>query len=278
MYGEAIKEETTTTGTGDLTVAGAVDSDHNAISDFFAINERFCCGILDETNNEREYGIYYLSASTTVVRETVIRNSSGTASPLSLGAGTKTVIATPLETSLWLSPDTVNDTATQYVFSLGMSERGTLSLTASRVYYIPFISIYGGWVTGLALDVTTAQAASTARLGIYSLGGGRPAVKLAETGALDTTTTGVKEGSFSSDIVISPGLHCVALIGDSAIGVRTYAGDSINPGFVGHDSGSFLTLKSVVVEAGSGIVLPASPSATPSQRTDNMPIIALVKP
>lgn len=90
---DRVQETTTTTGTGTLTLAGAA----TGFQSFSVIGNgnQAMYAIIDSTNNVWEVGIgTYTSSGTTLSRDTIFSNSSGTTSALNLSAGTKTVICT----------------------------------------------------------------------------------------------------------------------------------------------------------------------------------------
>lgn len=98
LFSERVRETSTTTGTGDFTLAGAVGG-------FTSFNSAFGTGsgntfsyvIFDPATNGFEIGTTYLSAATTLVRngsQTVIKSSNSN-NPVNFGAGTKQVFATP---------------------------------------------------------------------------------------------------------------------------------------------------------------------------------------
>lgn len=278
MLANRVKETTTTTGTGNLTLAGAA-TNHQTFNTAFGLGKRFYYWVVDSTNDVWECGVGEMSTSTVLIRSKVLDNSSGTKVALVLSAGTKDVFCAPMEASLFLSPDAVNDNATdQYVYHLGDSETTTHTVGASVVEYIPFFLTIGGEYSGAAISITGAVALSTARLGIYSISSGRPDVKIAETGSIDTSTSGTKEGTFASNVDLNPGWYYVAFISDSAVTVAARTTDSHNPGPLGFSGGSNLNSSaSHLTESGSGIVLPATPSATPTLVTNTRATIALVK-
>ena len=71
MSGNRVKETTTTTGTGDLTLAGAV-TDYITFNTSEGTNKRFPYTIIDTTNNVWETGFAYLSGTTTLVIKLLI--------------------------------------------------------------------------------------------------------------------------------------------------------------------------------------------------------------
>ena len=89
-YRDRVKETTTTTGTGDITLAGAATG-YQAFSSQFATNDVMYYCIAGGT--EWEVGEGYLSGSTTLVRASV-KASSNSGSAVNFSAGTKDVFCT----------------------------------------------------------------------------------------------------------------------------------------------------------------------------------------
>lgn len=88
-YFDRVKETTTTTGTGDITLAGAV-SQFVSFSSRFAIGEKIPYAIVGQTGTEWETGIGTLSGASTFVR-TVVLESSNADAAVSFSSGTKDV-------------------------------------------------------------------------------------------------------------------------------------------------------------------------------------------
>jgi hypothetical protein len=93
VVADRVKETSTTAGTGTLTLAGAVDGFQS-----FAVignGNTTYYSIVDSTANTWEVGIgTYTSSGTTLSRDTVLSNSSGTTSPISFASNSKDVFAT----------------------------------------------------------------------------------------------------------------------------------------------------------------------------------------
>ena len=89
---DRVKETSTTTGTGDFTLAGAV-SQFQSFNTAFGTNVRFYYCIQGQTGTEWETGEGYLSASTTLVREDIFGSSNSNA-VVNFSAGTKDVFCT----------------------------------------------------------------------------------------------------------------------------------------------------------------------------------------
>ena len=98
IFADRVKETTTTTGTGAITLAGAATQfrDFNAV---FGTNVPFDYAIVGQSGSEWEVGRGYLSGSTTLVREFVDASSNSNAA-VNFSAGTKDVFATASALSL----------------------------------------------------------------------------------------------------------------------------------------------------------------------------------
>lgn len=89
---DRVKETSTTTGSSDITLAGAV-AQFVSFSSRFAVNDRFHYAIVGQTGTEWEVGQGYLSGATTLVRETILA-SSNSDMVVTLSAGTKDIFCT----------------------------------------------------------------------------------------------------------------------------------------------------------------------------------------
>lgn len=93
-HADRTKETTTTTGTGNLTLDGAV-AQFKAFSATFATTgqDLFFYAIVGQSGTEWEVGEGYLTAATTLVRKQVFESSNANAL-VSFSAGTKDVFVT----------------------------------------------------------------------------------------------------------------------------------------------------------------------------------------
>ena len=91
-FADRVKETTTTTGTGNLTLAGAA-SQYRSFNTAFGIGPEFYYAIVGQTGTEWEVGEGYLTGSTTFVRDTVYSSSNSNAA-VNFSAGTKDVFCT----------------------------------------------------------------------------------------------------------------------------------------------------------------------------------------
>ena len=95
---DRVQETTTTTGTGTITLAGAV----SGFQSFAVVGNGNTCYYTIVDGAAWEVGIgTYTASGTTLARTTVLSNSSGTTSPITLSAGSKNVFLTyPAEKSV----------------------------------------------------------------------------------------------------------------------------------------------------------------------------------
>jgi len=94
MLKDRVKETTTTTGTGDITLAGAV-SGFQSFNTAFGTGDFFHYAVLDSNGTAWETGQGYLSGATTLVR-TRIFDSTNSDNAISLSVGTHTIFCTAL--------------------------------------------------------------------------------------------------------------------------------------------------------------------------------------
>lgn len=89
----------------------------------------------------------------------------------------------------------------------------------------------------LAVSVTTLEAGSTARLGIYSLTNGSPVNRVADFGTVDCSSTGIKTASGSQ--AVGPGWYALAVwvsnhatvrFKTNGFGLNAFLGDDFSAG------------------------------------------------
>ena len=91
LYADRVKDTTTTTGTGSITLSGTAPTGYQSFNSAVGTNSYFHYTIAG--GSEWEVGIGYLSASTTLVRDTVTA-SSNSGNAVNFSAGTKDVFIT----------------------------------------------------------------------------------------------------------------------------------------------------------------------------------------
>ena len=103
VINDRVKENSTTSGTGDITLAGVASGQGNVTfnSGIGTGNTTYYC-IFEQGTNTFEIGVGTLSGSTTLERTTVINNSSGNTSKINF-SGTLDVFCTmPASKSVYL--------------------------------------------------------------------------------------------------------------------------------------------------------------------------------
>lgn len=115
---------------------------------------------------------------------------------------------------------------TNYYYSaLPCIAPSTLSLANNRIHYVPFQVTESVTFTRIGINVTTLQAASVIRLGIYNSSGGKPSTLLVDAGTVAGTATGEKEITISQ--AMTPGWYWLACLSDvNSIGVTAENGAS----------------------------------------------------
>ena len=95
VINDRVKENSTTSGTGNITLAGVAAGQGNVTfnSGIGTSNTTYYC-IFEQGTNTFEIGLGTLSGSTTLERTTVINNSSGNTSKISFTGGTLDVFCT----------------------------------------------------------------------------------------------------------------------------------------------------------------------------------------
>ncbi len=167
-------------------------------------------------------------------------------------------ILNPVNTNTWYIPYATNCTALT-----------TITLTASRIYYIPFVPPLNIQVTNLAIEVTTA-ATGTGQIGIYTSNNYRPSTLITESVvSIDTGTTGVKSGTISVNLNAGQ-LYWLALINSGGATIRAVAVGGVQP-ILGIATGG-TAWNTHYFQAGSGGTLPTT-AGTLSNGTGGPPAI-----
>jgi len=133
---DRVKETTTTTGTGAITLAGAPTNFQTFTSVLSNADTTFYA-IIDDTNGEFEVGIGTFASSGTTLTRTTVLESSNSGSAVNLGSGVKQVFMTyPAEKSVFLDASNqlvINGSAvTSSVSELNIIDGGT-SATSTTV-------------------------------------------------------------------------------------------------------------------------------------------------
>jgi len=226
MNANWIEENSTTTGTGTLTLAGAITG-RVAFTDAFpdAAVVRY---IIEASNGDFESGIGTFTASgTTLSRDIILETwieSTGTLdnsnpSALTLPAGTHAIVSgpdanasAPTPLGLGVADRVMSAHIGWFAGSTGQTH------TADRQVAMPFLLTHPLLVSSLGMALTTGVDGSVTRLGFSRMVDGLPINMIFDV-AVATTTT--QSSTFTSGSVtpqlIRPGWYFFHILSDSAI-------------------------------------------------------------
>lgn len=199
MIAAGVKETTSTTGTGTVTLSSVTG--FARFADVFPIGVPVHYGISD--GNNWEWGIGTVGASNTLSRDSVVATlSSGTydnTSPTALTlSGSATVICTQHDASIIMPyrgtdltsiSGGVNPNLIPSNF-IADTDYGAVALTANRAYFAPFLKMGAKSITALGVQVGTVAAGKVAAVGIFAIDPATngPGKTLVETSGLDVST------------------------------------------------------------------------------------------
>lgn len=269
MHANGIKEQTTTTGTGDLTVASA--SGFVRFSEWYATgtDNPFPYTILDASGGPIEGGIGYLSGTNTLVRTKVICTyasptyNQATPSAVSLASGTKYVICS---SSLWQMMLTATNYGMQYSPSTGANRSiqnhlstffstGANSWTlADRMHYWMFYALEGAIIDGIVVSGVTNASSYKLGFGIYTIRtDGRPGRRLVSVGQATPTASSAPQiitFSGSAKMAMSPGPYWFgAVVSNTGL---TFDKETCRPFHMGSERASAAPTQGFVENISSG--------------------------
>lgn len=228
MIGNFIKEATSTTGTGTVTLT--------SVAGFSRFSDQFAAGALVayaiEDGNNRETGIGTVASGNTLERTVVLSKLDGgtyseyPASGLSLSGSAK-VFLSPDRASLlsgFAGVATDAEIYSAHAVTSSAPNRSQGDGFGDCVYLMPFLLLGRMRVKALSAYCSAAAAGSITRLGLYSAGkDGLPDSLIVQTGNIDSASTGAKVASVSSTVV-APGWYYTALANRSGYpGYYAYA-------------------------------------------------------
>lgn len=263
MSANKIAETSTSTGTGNITLAGAWSvpssfiAGNRTFNSFYGLNHYFPYMIQDQSGNW-EKGIGYLSASSTLVRDTVVDNSLSTTALINFPAGDKLVMVPSDAGAAW--PLSIASGNVIRGSNLRSVTNATQAMVADRVYLSPFLLKRPMLVSSISLEVTTLVAATNIRVGVYStstINTASPKLSLVtgSEGTVSSATTGSKDST--SNCELGQGYYFIAMSSDGAPTIRTYTAALEDIGFFSTVNATYHSAWYRDV-AGSSLALPAS--------------------
>lgn len=283
MLGNWIKQTSTTTGTGSLTLAAVTG--FPTFNDQFSASDYFYYTILNDSDGTPiESGIGHMSSSTVLVRDkplaTYVAGTYNDNDPAAatLAAGTKRVICSMEQGAAQVNPINLNSTfkalyaSHQIVPVTGNNSTALLN----RPLYIPIIISSPRTIDAVLFRVAVAAGAGgVVKGGIYSSTiTGDPGSKIVESSTIATTTAAQVVACTFTKRRFKPGLYYVALIFDVA------APNFNNPnptGFINPvlcDANMFSGIAGRY-EVSTGSVLPATATPIATQDITQVPLVAV---
>lgn len=274
MLGDGIKQTSTSSGTGALTVAAVPGS--VALSQAFAIGQMLAYSIYtggDSAPVFREAGIGYLSAASTLVRARVTATFDGSSAynatnptATDFAGAAITVICTPHASTLMSVLPTVDGQTAginRFITSAGRSiSQSQQTVPGQTVFYLPFLLRTAAPIASLAVNILVG-AAGAAQLGIYQMTEkGYPGKLLASVTGIDTSTTGLKNIPLAAPIMLPAGDYFTAFVasgGPAVTGYTTNVGQILGGAPFGFNGTSPVEFRT---ESSTSAVLPATAATT----------------
>lgn len=283
MLGNWIKQTTTSTGTGNLTLAAVTG--FPTFANQFAVGEFFYYTVLNDADGTPvESGIGRLSDATTLVRDKVLATFVGGTyndndpTAATIAAGTKRVICSAEQGAVVTPPHNLAGT-NRVIYAAGQIVPNTSTNSAAllnRPYYIPVMIS-----TPRTIDAVMCRIAIAGTTGSVGKGAlyaatlaGAPGTKIVESATVATDTTGLKVFSLTKRRY-KPGLYYIGIVFDVA------APNFTNPAPVGmvaplnNDPGTMLVGTAAQYEVSTGTVFPATAAPVAVRGIDETPLVAL---
>ena len=240
---DRVKDTTTTTGTGSLTLANSAPTGYRTLNAVASTSDTFYYCV--ELGSEWEVGLGTYSGSHVFARTTVLASSNSNAA-VNFSAGTKNFFITnpaaiaPSDTayaSSWDGVTTISPSknavydkfegflhpgyisANWYVLNEGafVAANGT-ALAANTIYYVPIVLPRRVTISDLGCVITSSSAGNLA-LGIYAndASTGKPSgAVLAATGNISSGSTGAVSADITgSNVTLDAGLYWLAFWSDT---------------------------------------------------------------
>jgi hypothetical protein len=208
VLGNWVKETTATTGTGNITLAGAATGFASFDSQWPNATLRYFSYIIESGNN-RELGIGHLTSSTTLVRDKVLATLvsgaytryTGAGTPITL-AGTSTVYCDNSAEQADLPGVVLGSTDGVCPEQLSGNVDGTAGRDGGYQWCFPFTLPISGSYTAARIRIS-ATASAALKVGIYDIGtNGYPDRLIANRATGLTLTTGIQDVSFDSAVFL----------------------------------------------------------------------------
>jgi len=220
--------EETCTGTGDtLTLLGATTG-NIAFSQSFSDGDVVSCSVIDADGINKASGIYTYNASPNTFTRADSWSWDGTSAvdkPLTnilLSNGTHTIVCVPLSQGLSTTPDLakkwiMNSSGYSTPDNWDGSGGTPRVMLADNCMYLGIKIDRFVKISSLVISVITADIAATVSVaGIYSVGNDSKPGKLLASASIDVSTTGIKEVSLATPIMLPAGQYYTAFASNAS--------------------------------------------------------------
>jgi hypothetical protein len=212
MLADLVAQNTATTGTGTVTLGAAVTGFRTLAASGIPDGALVSYAIQDGTN--RETGTGTVGGSGTTITRGLRASSTGSLLSLT-GSAIVTIqpnagdfigdnLRLPPRSGAWLAD------------GAGWASASIMG-SSGRIFYTPFLITERCTIDRVGISVQTGDAGTNAKLGIFASGSNRlPGNKIVDCAApVSTATAGYKEGTFSVNPALNPGLYWGAWQTDS---------------------------------------------------------------
>ncbi len=232
MLASWVRQGTTTTGTGTITLNGTPASGYQAFSNAFASGDAVPYTIIDGNNRENGYGRLTSGTDWTLSRDviyetlvsgTYTKNPSASAITLS-GSAVVTINASAMSTTTPMQNYDIGATGGNIdlgdAWGVTVNYGGRTFPTADRLFFEPFSFFRPRIIGKLACRVAVANSGAQIKAGIYTAThDGLPDRRLAQV-TVDASTTGSKLLSLGGNILLPPGVYFTGIASDDATTVQ----------------------------------------------------------
>lgn len=273
MLGYGIKETTTTSGTGTLTLSAVTG--FARFSNVFPVGSSVMYSLLDSSLQPIESGVGTVGAGNTLSRDKISSTIvSGTYNDLTPTAtsltGTTTVICTGLASGFATTIPNVNTVITtsgatpqrlvmDTRVNMHTASSAGLTMIANMLYLTPFKLDFDVIATGIALRIGTGSSGKSIIAGLYQLDHrGYPAKLLGQTASTAAATSGVNwSASFSGgNVKLIPGMYVIGIVSDGTPAIGAIANQAYFNPFGVASGQNIITVSSVLLSAHTYGALP----------------------
>jgi len=216
MLAVNVQESTTTTGTGDITLAGASEDGRTFTSQFDTDEPLYY--YIDDRAGNWEFGIGHLSGASTLVRESLTDSSTG--SLINFGAGTKQVFNGYPSASV-VKPKL--QSGRRIISPHIVDPDNNSNLSIERQIYLPFIVEQETTFDSLGASVSLASSTGVFHLGLYTSSAELyPENRIVNASGNSSTSSGIVNVAITPT-KLKAGIYWVAIWNGESSSFRSYS-------------------------------------------------------